>query len=331
MSHAVLSIINFILLIIYIIFLIIFLDQLLSYFLHLKWLQNLFFIQPAEKAKKLMTNFIEYIPKLVFIIICIYLAKLAMFINDKVFDAIDKKEIKTSEFYYDFREFFRRSVRFIIYFFTIIIIFPNLPGYDLPVFKGLSIVAAVMVSIGSGSILNNLLSGVILIIGRTYKVGDRVQIGDNVGQIVEMTLYFTRLRTDEKRDIVIPSMLVFQKGIINLSNPVREIGGTIIDTTITIGYQIPGRIIRELCIKAAESTKDILSQPEVEVIQKSLDNFYVTYTVHAYTDKPNDYLFILTNLNNNIRRIFDEAGVEIMSPSYTAFRNGNASTIPKKP
>jgi small-conductance mechanosensitive channel len=64
------------------------------------------------------------------------------------------------------------------------------------------------------------------------------------------------------------------------------------------------------------------------VLQKSLDDFTVKYEVNVYTASPEHMEQIYSRLHMNIQDRFNEAGIEIMSPSYAALRDGNRVTIP---
>lgn len=60
----------------------------------------------------------------------------------------------------------------------------------------------------------------------------------------------------------------------------------------------------------------------------SLDDYYVSYRINAFTKEPNKQAVIYSSLHANIQDQFNKAGVEIMSPHYKALRDGNATTIP---
>ena len=116
--------------------------------------------------------------------------------------------------------------------------------------------------------------------------------------------------------------------IINFSSAAKN-PGLILHTTVTIGYDAPWKKVHELLLAAAEATPQILKDPKPFVLQTRLDDFYVTYEVNAYTDKPNSMANTYSVLHQNIQNAFNEAGVEIMSPHYTGVRDGNQTTIPE--
>jgi small-conductance mechanosensitive channel len=128
-------------------------------------------------------------------------------------------------------------------------------------------------------------------------------------------------------DVTIPNAMVLGSHLINFSSCAQD-QGLILHTSVTIGYNAPWRTVHELLIAAARATTHILTKPEPFVWQTSLNDFYVTYEINAYTDQPNLMADIHAELHRNIQDKFNEAGVEIMSPHYAQIRDGNKSTIP---
>jgi small-conductance mechanosensitive channel len=71
-----------------------------------------------------------------------------------------------------------------------------------------------------------------------------------------------------------------------------------------------------------------MAEPKPFILQTDLNDFNVTYQVNAYTSQSHKMAVIYSNLHQNIQDKFNEAGVEIMSPHYTALRDGNTIQIP---
>jgi small-conductance mechanosensitive channel len=86
--------------------------------------------------------------------------------------------------------------------------------------------------------------------------------------------------------------------------------------------------MHETLIKAAKQTEYILSEPAPFVLQTSLNDFYVSYELNAYTREANKQRRVYSLLHQNIQDCCKEAGIEIMSPHYNSIRDGNKSTIP---
>jgi small-conductance mechanosensitive channel len=162
---------------------------------------------------------------------------------------------------------------------------------------------------------------------RAFRIGDRVRISDTVGDVIEKTLLVTRVRTIKNEDITIPNAMILNSHIVNYSAVIDQ-SGLILHTGVTIGYDAPWRKVHELLIRAALNTKHILKEPAPFVLQTSLNDFYVSYEINAYTDKPSEMAVIYSELHQNIQDSFNAEGVEIMSPHYSSLRDGNHTTIP---
>jgi small-conductance mechanosensitive channel len=162
---------------------------------------------------------------------------------------------------------------------------------------------------------------------RAFKVGDRVRIGDTVGDVIDQTLLVTHVRTIKNEDITVPNSMVLNAHIVNYSARAKE-EGLILHTAVTIGYDAPWRTVHELLIEAARKTPYILTEPKPFVLQTALNDFYVTYELNAHTDDPQQMVNTYSALHRNIQDTFNEAGVEIMSPHYTQLRDGNKTAIP---
>jgi small-conductance mechanosensitive channel len=161
---------------------------------------------------------------------------------------------------------------------------------------------------------------------RGLRIGDRVKIGATTGDVVERTMLVTRIRTIKNVVVSIPNSMVLNNEIVNYSALTGR-DGLILNTTVTIGYDVPWRKVYDLLIRAALATRDIQRSPQPFVLQTSLDDYYVSYELNAYTSDPKRMALIYSELHQNIQDCFNKADVEIMSPAYTAYREGNQSTI----
>ncbi|TBR08080.1 MAG: mechanosensitive ion channel family protein [Rugosibacter sp.] len=270
---------------------------------------------------------IAFLPNIFFIgvisVVTFYSIKLTRFI----FTEIDKGTIRPSGFYADWADPTFKICRFLILAFAAVVMFPYLPGAQSPAFQGISVFLGVLFSLGSTSAVSNIVAGVVLTYTRAFQIGDRVKIGDTVGDIVDKTLLVTRVRTIKNVETSIPNAMVLSSHIVNFSTSAKE-HGLILHTSVTIGYDVPWRQVHELLIAAATLTSDILNDPKPFVLQTSLDDFYVSYELNAYTNQPASMARIYSDLHQNIPDGFNGAGVEIMSPHYGALRDGNNAAVP---
>ena len=183
-------------------------------------------------------------------------------------------------------------------------------------------------SLGSTAAIANIIAGVALTYMRAFNVGDRVRIADTVGDVAEKSLMITRVRTVKNVEVTIPNAMVLGSHMVNFSALAQE-PGLILYTSVT-GYDVPWKEVHKLLMDAARATPDVVEEPEPFVLQTSLNDFSVTYELNAYIKEVKQLARIQSGLHQNIQDKFHEAGIEIMSPSFSALRDGNETAIPEE-
>ena len=255
------------------------------------------------------------VPNLFFAAIIFLLAFYITKLLRLFFAEIEKGTITLQNFYPEWAPPSYRICRMLIAVIALVMAFPYIPGSNSPAFKGISIFIGVIFSLGSTSAISNILAGYSLIYRRVFKVGDRVKIADFMGDVVEMRLQVTHLRTIKNEEIVVPNSMIINSHVINYSTLASQ-KGLILHTSVTIGYDTPWRQVHALLLMAAEKTPRLLRDPAPFVLQTSLDDFYVAYELNVYCDTPLKMVEIYSDLHKNIQDAFNEYGVQIMSPSY---------------
>jgi small-conductance mechanosensitive channel len=182
-------------------------------------------------------------------------------------------------------------------------------------------------SLGSSSAIGNIVAGLVITYMRPFRIGDRIHIGDATGFVREKTLLVTRMRNIRNEIITIPNSSLLSGNTVNYSTEAEE-KGLIINTSVTIGYDVPWREMHKALTDAAGKTNLILKDPPPFVWQTALEDFYVSYQINCYTNAPTKVMDIYSELHQNIQDVCNERGIEIMSPHYRAERDGNQSTIP---
>ena len=282
----------------------------------------------TDPLKKIGEGLWNYIPNLFTILVLVIIFRLLLRALHYLKMEIERGVLVIPGFYVDWANPTYQIIRILALAFLLIVIFPYLPGSDSAVFRGVSVFMGVLFTFGSAGALGNVVAGLVMTYMRAFKVGDRVAIGDSTGDIVEKTLLVTRIRTIQNEIISIPNSTVMSNHTINYSSEATA-KGLILHTSVTIGYDAPWRQVHQLLIDAALSTPLIEQQPAPYVLQTSLDDYYVSYRINAFTKAPGKQAQIYSDLHANIQDKFNEANVEIMSPHYNALRDGNATTVPK--
>ncbi len=270
---------------------------------------------------------LDYLPKLFYIIVILAVMYYVMKFVRILAREFERGNIRLRGFYPEWIQPTYRIVRFLLIAFTAVLVYPYLPGENSPAFKGVGIFLGVLVSLGSTSAVANVVAGIMLTYTRGFRVGDWVKIGDNIGDVTSQNMLATHLRTFQQEEIVIPNSVVLGSHVINYSL-LGQTEGLILHTSVTIGYGEPWRTVHRLLIEAALKTNDILADPAPFVLQKALNDSYVQYEINAYTQNPHAMFITYSNLHANIQDCFYAAGVEIMSPIYSAIRDGNKTAIP---
>ena len=213
----------------------------------------------------------------------------------------------------------RRIVVFGIWVLAIVAAYPYIPGSGSGIFQGISVLIGAMVTLGSSGISNQIMSGLTLVYSRALRRGDHVAIGapgsEVEGVVAEVGALATRIVTMRNQEATVPNAVVVGNPIRNFS---RQSGdeGTLVSAKVTIGYDAPWRQVHAMLAEAAKRTAGIRAQPAPRVLQASLADFYVEYELLINIDRPLDRLQILSTLNANIQDVFNEYGVQIMSPHF---------------
>jgi small-conductance mechanosensitive channel len=271
---------------------------------------------------------LKHAPNLIFLALLAFVTNYLLKLMRLFFEGLESGAITFSGFYPEWaKPTFRIAVCLLIAFMAVVA-FPYIPGSNTPAFKGVSIFLGVILSLGSSSVISNVLAGLTMTYRRAFRVGDRVMVSDVHGKVTEMRLLVTHLRNSKNEEIVMPNSIVCNSNVINYSSLAKE-RGLVLHTSVTIGYQTPWRQVQALLLQAAAHTHGLLPDPPPFVQLTSLDDLYVTYELNAYTDSPHGMLRIYSNLHENILDTFNEYGVQIMSPRYTCDRATPAVVPPE--
>ncbi len=279
--------------------------------------------------KRMLSSFWNYLPDLVTIIVILFVFRYIQRGIRYLKLEVARGNLVINGFYRDWAEPTYQIIRVLLIAFMVVVIWPYLPGSDSPIFKGVSVFLGFLFTFGSAGSLSNVMAGLVLTYMRLFTIGDRVKIGDVSGDVIEKTLLVTRIRTAQNEIISVPNSSVMNNHTINYSSDALE-KGLIIHTKVTIGYDIPWKDVHDALIEAAERTQLVLKDPKPFVLQIALEDFFVTYEIHAYIHEANRQGSIYSWLHENIQDVFNERNIEIMSPHYLAQRDGNDSTVQSK-
>lgn len=209
----------------------------------------------------------------------------------------------------------RKITQALLWLFAFAMAYPYLPGSQTEAFKGLSVLMGVMLSIGASGVVGQAASGLIMIYSRALREGEFVKIGEIEGLVTSIGIFSTKIKTSSGEEVNLPNALIISSTTVNSSRLV-EGAGLVIYTSVTIGYNTPWRQVHAMLMRAAESTPGLRGAPKPYVSQTALSDFYVEYRLCAQVDRPEIRRETLSALHANIQDVFNEFGVQIMSPHY---------------
>jgi len=212
----------------------------------------------------------------------------------------------------------RRVVTVFIWIFALVVAYPYIPGSGTEAFKGISVFIGLMLSLGSAGIVGQILGGIVVVYTRAFQTGDFVKIDVYEGNILEIGVLSTKIKTLRNEEITIPNAVLLSATTTNYSRYARQGEGAIISTVVTIGYDTPWRQVHAMLEMAAERTETIRTTPPPRILQKALGDFYVEYTLIVSIGRPEERYSVLSQLHANIQDVFNEYEVQIMSPNFEA-------------
>ena len=294
---------------------VVYLDYVLQLFPWTRYVGMRLFDMAVNPLRILGEGFLNVLPDLIFLIVFVVITRYTIKVIRLFFAGMARGSVSIRGFEREWSWPTFRLVRIIVIAFAAVMAYPYIPGSELDAFKGVSIFLGVIFSLGSTSVISNMVAGYSLIYRRAFRTGDRVQIEEHVGDVIQARLLVTHLRTPTNEEVIIPNSTVLNTSIVNYSTLARE-GKLIAHTSVGIGYETPWRQVEALLLQAAERTEGAAKDPAPFVLQKALGDFSVTYMVGVYCSDAQGMVRLRSRLNQNILDVFNEYGVQIMTPAY---------------
>jgi len=289
-------------------------------------LESLPFTRPwGEKLTGLLVDilvsmgkaFLDALPGLLLVIVILALARLATQAAQFFFDRIEERDIQAAWVDRHTAKPTRILLTILIWVFAIAMAYPYIPGSESRAFQGLSVLMGLMISLGASNIVGQAAAGLILMYTRTFRVGEYVRIQDTEGTVRELGIFMTRVRTGHGDEVMLPNNFVLGNVSRNYSRGVGE-PDFVLMASLTIGYDTPWRQVHAMLEEAARRTPDVRMEPAPRVFQTALSDFYVEYQLSARcaAESALARADATSRLYGNIQDVFNEHGVQIMSPHY---------------
>ncbi|WP_271951948.1 mechanosensitive ion channel family protein [Ruegeria faecimaris] len=271
----------------------------------------------SEPLINVVLAVVGYIPNLIMLVIIAALCRFAIRGLDLFFDNLENGAFEIKDFEAHWIAPTNMLFRALIIVIALVFAYPYIPGSGSRAFQGLTILAGIMVSLGSNTVVSNMMAGLFVIYRRSTNVGDRIMVGDKIGDVTEIKLMETLIKSIKNEMISIPNAQLLNSEVVNYSRKVDG-RGLLVHTTVGIGYEEPPKKITAMLIEAAHRTQGLKKNPEPFVLWTQLADYAINYEINAYTSRGSSLPKILSDLHQNIVEVFNENGTQIMTPSYMA-------------
>ena len=270
-----------------------------------------------EALGRFGSGILEAIPGLLFVVLIFFVTRFLVRVMRVFFEGIQAGRVEVGWVDEATARPTERLLTAIIWLFALVAAYPYLPGSGSEAFKGIGVFVGLMLSIGASGIVNQAVSGLMLMYTRALRPGEFVQIGETEGTVTSVGFLNTQIETLRRELINIPNAVIASSVTRNYSRLARD-GGVRVASKVTIGYDTPWRQVQAMLLMAADRTGGLAREPAPKVLQTALQDFYVEYTLLVTVQDPSKKYVVLSELNGNIQDAFNEHGVQIMSPNYEA-------------
>jgi small-conductance mechanosensitive channel len=264
----------------------------------------------------ILQGVVAYIPNLLRIAVIVVVTHYSVKFLKVISKEISVGRLVIPGFYPDWAQATFNLLRFLAYAFMVVLIFPLLPNSDSETFKGVSVFLGVLLSLGSTTVVANVVAGLVLTYMRSFKLGDRVKVDDVLGDVVEKTPFAVRIKTSKKEIVTVPNGTILSSNVVNYSTAGDEKNGIILYMPLTVGYDVPWRLAVELITEAARKSEDVLDHPAPFVLIRNLGNNATEMELNIYTNEPEKQPAIFSDINKNIRDLFEQNGINMVTPQF---------------
>lgn len=305
-----------------------YLSAVLLAFAETRAIAEVLLVYVTEPILNIVFGIIGFVPNM--IVLALIAAFTTYFIKGLrvFFDAVEAGTFRLADFEPHWINPTFNICRFVTILLALVFAFPYIPGSDSAAFQGLTIILGATLSLGSNSVVANMLSGLFVIYRRSTNLGDRIKIGEHVGDVVQNKLMETHIKSIKNELISIPNAQLMNSEVINYTHKIDG-RGLLIHTTVGIGYEEPSEKIEAMLIEAARRTRDLKKSPPPFVLWAGLADYAINYQINAYSTRGSSIPRILSDLHRNIVAVFNENAVQIMTPSYIA--DPEVAKIPTAP
>lgn len=290
-------------------------DVVLGQFPWTRWLSDDLAKLILDPLARIVLGIADYLPKLLFLLVLALVTRFGLRLLRLYFDAVERGTIHLPQFEREWSLPSYKIIRTLVLGVAMVMAYPYLPGAGSEALRGLSVFAGLLLSLGASSSVANLIAGYLTTFGRVFRVGDLIEVNGIRGTVMQIRLLTTRMRTIRNEEVTIPNSTIMSSSVTNFSALARE-RGLILQTEVGIGYEVPWRQVHAMLLEAARRTPGLLQEPAPFVWQRTLGDFAVVYQLSVYKAEAEGLLAAYSHLHQHILDVFNEYGVQIMTPAY---------------
>lgn len=190
--------------------------------------------------------------------------------------------------------------------------------------SAISVAAGTVIGFSSRNTISNAIAGILLLSSRPFKIGDRIRTTEDeslIGDVIEITIIYTKIRTIRNELVTIPNQTLLENQIVNYSG--MDVLAAVVE--VTVGYDADKDRVKSLLIEAAGQTEGVILDPEPYVLLTRFDNFAAAYELRAFTDRPNEFLKIQSDIRENVYRVFTEKEIDLTTPDILKRLDANGN------
>jgi small-conductance mechanosensitive channel len=265
----------------------------------------------------LVDGVLRSLPGLGMVLVILILTRMAARALDTFFTSVADGTLQITWMLPETAQATRRIAGIVLWLFAMTVAYPYIPGSSSDAFKGVSVFAGLLLTLGSAGMVNQMMSGLVVVYSRMMKPGDLVKVGEVTGRVTELGFLSTKVQTPTGHEVTLPNAILTGTSVSNFSRFDPQ-AGPVISTAVTIGYDTPWRQVHALLELAASRTDGVVKDAPPVVLQTALSDFYVEYQLRCRIERVEDRVRVLSALHAQIQDAFNEFGVQIMSPNFEA-------------
>ena len=196
-------------------------------------------------------------------------------------------------------------------------------GFNLAVLMGAAGVLGVAIGFASQTTASNLISGLFLIGERSFEVGEIIKVGQTTGEVLSIDALSVKLRTMDNLYVRIPNETLIKSEVTTLNRfPIRRF-----DLTVGVAYKEDLDRVRDVLMNAAEANVHCLDEPAPLFIFTGFGDSSLDIQFSVWARREN-FLTLRNTISADIKRAFDEAGIEIPFPHRTIYTGEVTKPMP---